>query len=200
MTTASNNKHALRKHFRKLRRGLALPKKQQAAKNIAELLLTLPEYQKAKHIGVYSALAEEASLDVFTKRAWEDGKSVYLPVVAEDSTNNEMDFEAWFPQSKLHISALGISEPKPITNPKNFKQKPSQLDLILLPLVAYDKCGRRLGMGAGFYDRYLEKYHTNNCPLIGIAFSCQEASNLPHDTWDKNLDILVNEKNILYFN
>ncbi len=199
MTKASNNKRALRKYFRGLRRDLPVSEKHQAAINIAQQLLTLPDYEKAKNIGVYSALAEEASLDVFSELAWEDGKSLYLPVINQSSENNQMDFQAWFPEAELHSSTLGISEPKPKLNLSSVERELTQLDLILLPLVAYDKNGHRLGMGAGFYDRYLEKKQANNSTLIGIAFSCQETQELPRDDWDKNLHILVNEKNILYF-
>lgn len=199
MTSTSQHKKKLRTHYRELRRSLSTALKQEAAIKIAHHLINLPEYDQAQHIGVYSALAEEASLSIFNELASEDQKSLYLPVIEKDSKQNVMHFHAWNPDTQMNVNSLGIYEPQLKKNTEALEQKLPNFDLLLLPLVAYDKKGQRLGMGAGYYDRFIEKNISSNCLLIGVAYSCQEATDIPHELWDKSLHALINEKEILHF-
>jgi len=199
LSETSSQKQSLRKQFRTLRRNLSAEEKQQAAINIAQHLIDLPVYQKAEQIGVYSALGEEASLATFSELAWKDEKDLFLPKIDQASTANQMHFYPWLPDMCLLTNSQGISEPETGSKEKKAIPKTPQFNLLLLPLVAYDKKGHRLGMGGGFYDRYIEKYISKNCQLIGIAFSCQQAQELPHAKWDKNLHAVVNEKEVIYF-
>ncbi|MDO7653149.1 MAG: 5-formyltetrahydrofolate cyclo-ligase, partial [Porticoccus sp.] len=74
---------------------------------------------------------------------------------------------------------------------------PLGLDLILLPLVAFDHRGNRLGMGGGFYDRTLAR-QKNFTRLIGLAQSCQETDSIAHQPWDITLHAIVTEKTVIY--
>lgn len=199
MTSTHLHKKKLRKHYRELRNNLSSALKQQAAIKIAQHLIKLPEYEKAQHIGVYSALGEEASLSIFNELAAEDQKSLYLPVISKNLNENLMHFESWSPEAPTDLNSLGIYEPQKTKNSEHLEQAVPSFDLLLLPLVAYDKKGNRLGMGAGYYDRFIEKNISKNCLLIGIAFSCQETLDIPQEAWDKKLHALVNEKETLYF-
>ena len=199
MIKANNNKKSLRKHFRELRRNLTTNDKQQAAINIAQQLIKIPVYQKAQHIGMYSALADEASLNVFSELAREAGKTLYLPVIDKNSSDNLMNFKTWSSDAQLSPNSLGIPEPNDASNSSKLNIVSTPLDLLLLPLVAYDKKGQRLGMGGGFYDRYIQNNLNKQCVLIGVAFSCQQATVLPNDSWDKQLHAVVNEKEFLSF-
>ena len=182
-----------------MRRNLTTNDKQQAAINIAQQLIKLPAYQKAQHIGMYSALADEASLKVFSELAWEDGKALYLPVIDKNSSDNLMNFKIWSSGAQLNPNSLGIFEPNEASNSSNLIPVSIPLDILLLPLVAYDIKGQRLGMGGGFYDRYIQNNLNKQCVLIGIAFSCQKATVLPNESWDKKLHAVVNEKEFLSF-
>ena len=74
-------------------------------------------------------------------------------------------------------------------------------DLLIVPLVAFDRSGARLGYGGGFYDRSLEKLRQKKKTIaIGFAYSGQEVSKIPTEKTDQNLDIIVTEKEIIYFN
>ena len=199
MISTSQHKKKLRTQYRELRRSLSTSFKQEVGIKIAQHLINLPEYGQAQHIGVYSALPEEASLSIFNELAAEDQKSLYLPVIEKASKQNLMHFQAWNPDTTMNLNSLGIYEPQLAKTTVALDQKIPNFDLLLLPLVAYDKKGQRLGMGAGFYDRFIEKNISDNCMLIGVAFSCQEASDIPLEAWDKSLHALVNEKEVLRF-
>jgi len=77
-----------------------------------------------------------------------------------------------------------------------------QLDIILTPLVAFDRQGYRLGMGGGYYDRSLAfrrtRKHWQRPLLVGVAHSCQEYPALPHQPWDVPLDVIITEQEIIY--
>jgi len=199
LTQSTNNKKELRNHFRALRRELPTTAKQQAAMKIAQRLIKLSEYQQAQHIGVYSALSEEASLNSFSELAWKDDKSLYLPVINKQSKTNQITFQMWTSKAALAKNSIGIFEPEHSKLDTSQSVISPQLDLLLLPLVAYDNKGTRLGMGGGFYDRYLEKNLSEKCLLIGVAFACQEAQILPKENWDIPLHAIINENNFIRF-
>ena len=205
MPNLNKEKNTLRRHYRSKRRALDITAREQAALAISETLSKLPIYKNAQHIGVYSAMPEEISLSVFITQARKDKKHIYLPVIAAQSGENQMAFRLWRADHKMENNRHGILEPVLEKSVHNN----SQLDLVLLPLVAYDLMGHRLGMGGGYYDRYFsgltnplsqKKEFRNNCQRVGIAHSCQEhAQILPHANWDINLHAVVNQKQFLEF-
>jgi len=110
-----------------------------------------------------------------------------LPVI---KNNNKMDFYLWSFQDLLKINKFGIPEPEKIN-----KVIP---DVILVPLVAFDKRLYRIGYGGGYYDRYIEKFsNKKNILKIGIAHSCQKINKVPTNKFDKKLDIIITEKYII---
>ena len=112
---------------------------------------------------------------------------ISLPVIRK---NNQMDFFKWSNNDPLKINQFGIPEP---TSSKKFYP-----DILLVPLVAYDNHLNRLGYGGGFYDRYIEKIEKiKKIIKIGLAFSCQKIKNMPLSKYDKKLDFIITEKEIL---
>ena len=112
---------------------------------------------------------------------------VALPIIKK---NYQMDFCKWSSQDPLKINKFGIPEP--------FTSKILYPDLLLVPLVAFDNRLNRLGYGGGFYDRYIEKIEKIKKVIkIGLAFSCQKIKNMPLSKYDKKLDFIITEKEIL---
>lgn len=105
-----------------------------------------------------------------------------LPVV-ESATR--MTFRAHRCGEPLRTNRFGIAEPA-----HGAAVAPLRLSAALLPLVAFDDAGRRLGMGAGYYDRRFASRHT---VLVGVAHELQQVSSLPHNDWDVPLDAVVTE-------
>ena len=112
---------------------------------------------------------------------------VSLPVIKKE---NQMNFYKWSKRDPLKINKFGIPEP--------VSTKIIYPDILLIPLVAYDSNLNRLGYGGGFYDRYIEKIEKIKKVIkIGLGFSFQKISIIPINQYDKRLDFIVTEKEIL---
>ena len=112
---------------------------------------------------------------------------VSLPIIKKD---NQMNFYRWSRNDPLKINKFGIPEP--------LSSKVFYPDILLVPLVAYDSSLNRLGYGGGYYDRYIEKLDKIKKVIkIGLAFSFQKISSIPTNKYDKKLDFIVTEKEIL---
>ena len=113
--------------------------------------------------------------------------NILLPVIKK---NNQMDFFKWSAIDPLKINKFGIPEP--------IGRKIFIPDILLIPLVSYDRKLNRLGYGGGFYDRYIEKIEKHKKIIkIGLAFSYQKTKKIPINKFDKKLDFIINEKEIL---
>lgn len=105
-----------------------------------------------------------------------------------------MAFHEYRAGDALAPNRVGIPEPAPDTP----TCKSKQIDVMLLPLVGFDTSGTRLGMGAGYYDRYLGA--AKNKPyLLGVAFACQQVDHLVRKEWDIPLDAVVTEDGLIEF-
>ena len=114
-------------------------------------------------------------------------QNTLLPIIEE---NNLMNFFSWKKNEVLQVNKYGILEP--------LKLKQNVPDIMLVPLLAYDKNKYRLGYGKGFYDRYLNKYlkKFKNITTIGVAFSFQKYHKLPVNDKDVKLNYILTEKGI----
>jgi len=138
--------------------------------------------------GYYPSNFEVNILD-FLCQANKKNFKIGLPVIKKD---HKMVFKYWIPNEPLYVNKYGILEPKK----QNITFKP---DIILVPLVAFDKKLNRIGYGKGYYDRVLKQLSVNKKMLtIGIAFSFQEVSNIPTNQYDYNLDCILTNRNLIY--
>ena len=114
-------------------------------------------------------------------------KNILLPEIEE---NNRMSFFSWKKNNVLLVNKYGILEP--------IKNKFKIPNLILVPILAFDRNKYRLGYGKGFYDRYLNKYlkKSSNILTVGVAFSFQKYHKLPIEKNDVKLDYILTEKGI----
>ena len=114
-------------------------------------------------------------------------KNILLPVIEK---NNHMNFFLWKKGNVLFVNKFGILEPS--------KTQAKVPDVMLVPILAFDKNKYRLGYGKGFYDRYLNKYlkRFKNILTVGVAFSFQRHHKLPLNRNDVKLDFIITEKGI----
>ena len=114
-------------------------------------------------------------------------KNIFLPVIEK---NNQMNFFMWKKNQVLLVNKFGTLEP--------VKTKAIIPNLMIVPILAFDKNKYRLGYGKGFYDRYLNKYLTKfkNIITVGVAFSFQKHHKLPIDKHDVKLDYILTEEGI----
>ena len=136
--------------------------------------------------GYYPSNYEIDDLDILDLLEKKNFK-VSLPIIKKE---NQMNFYSWSRNDPLKINKFGIPEP--------VSSKIFYPDILLVPLVAYDISLNRLGYGGGYYDRYIEKIEkVKKVVKIGLAFSFQKISSIPINQYDKRLDFIVTEKEIL---
>ena len=156
---------------------------------IQDKLLQTDAWQSSNSIGAYFSHNGEVNCDLIIDAAWAAQKSCYLPVLVGQQ---QMQFREFNQDSQLVKNHYQIAEPVN-TNIKS----PEDLDLVCVPLVAFDQDCNRLGLGKGFYDRTFAFKQLQSRPLlIGLAYQLQLAENLLTATWDVPLDAVITEDNI----
>lgn len=186
----------LRKTIRQQRRDIPDSQKALSGKQLAKFCMDHKWVSDSQHIACFLDHDGEINTDPLIKQLHAAGKSVYLPALNPDKTN-ELLFFLYQPNDRLIPNRFGIPEPdinrlKPIDS--------RNLDLVLMPLVAFDKKGHRLGMGGGYYDRSFaftlatqQTKQNRNPYLAGIAYSFQQVEQLHSESWDVPLGIIFTE-------
>ena len=139
-----------------------------------------------KKIGGYFPINYEIDCLKILNKLEKSGHKISLPITRKE---NKMDFFEWSSKKPLSINKIGIPEP--------FSKKKVYPDVLLVPILAFDKHKFRLGYGGGYYDRYIQKIKKiKKILIIGIAFSFQEVTKLPITRYDKKLDFIFTENYI----
>jgi len=180
---------SLRQRNRKLRAELSKETLEEAALQLLDRIIELPEFINANKIAAYSAINGEISLNLVIDRALALGKQVYLPNLDLKS----LRFSPYFHNQKMRINRFKLPEPD-VTDAEMLA--PEALDLVLAPLVAFDSQRNRIGMGGGYYDRSFEFRKQAGCDeptLIGVAHELQKADKLVPEDWDVRLDMVITD-------
>lgn len=141
-------------------------------------------FARARSLAIYVASDGEIDPSPLIRAALAAGKRVLLPRLR----HNRLEFVVYCPGGLLRRNRFGIPEPRGVA------VAVEQIDVIFMPLVGFDRAGRRLGMGGGFYDRTLARKKRRGTRLIGLAHACQEVSQLPDEAWDVPLTGVVTER------
>ncbi|MBQ0719684.1 MAG: 5-formyltetrahydrofolate cyclo-ligase [Gammaproteobacteria bacterium] len=187
-----DNRSALRQR----RRSLSARQQRHAATAISRHLRQLQAFQRAQRIAYYLANDGEISPHIAIDRAEKRGQHIYLPVL-HPLKHNRLYFTSHRNQPELCTNRFGIAEPRLKRNPV---APVWTLDIILLPLVGFDRYGNRMGMGGGFYDRTLARLNNSDLKrplLIGLAHHCQEVEQLQAQNWDIPLDIIATDRELI---
>ncbi len=182
-----------RKKFLKLRGSLSIEERQKKDEEILGHFLSLKEYQKAKTIFFYIAKDSEVSTLQMIQAAWHDGKRTVLPRCL-----NEKDLETRQVQNfelDCEKGAFDILEPRVNRTIEVFKE---DIDCFVIPGIAFDLQGVRVGWGKGYFDRYLSDL-TSKQVKIGLAYEVQVCKALQIEAHDVKMDALVTEKRVLRF-
>ncbi|MCW9025434.1 MAG: 5-formyltetrahydrofolate cyclo-ligase [Gammaproteobacteria bacterium] len=190
----------LRQQMREQRRSLSELERETLSYKLADNLSKSRIFQKSRHIAFYLPNDGEIDLTPLINIAWRHKKCCYLPVLGHTHAR-ALWFLPYKPETGLYKNRFGIFEPQHKPGKRFFKTQ--SLDLILLPLVAFDKTGNRLGMGGGFYDRTLSflhnRKHWHKPHLIGAAYQFQQVEKLPARYWDVPLQGIATEKLLKIF-
>ena len=184
----SDERGALRRVLRERRRALPAPERIAAADALAARLLALPFAPQSGHAAGYWAMDGEIALHAWQLRLPRTVRYC-LPVLHEDG---HLRFAPWKPGEPLRANRHGIPEPDVA---EASLLRADQLDFAVVPLVAFDVRGHRLGMGGGWYDRSFAFRRTHAAPpyLAGAAFSLQRVEAIAAEHWDVPLDAVCTE-------
>lgn len=184
-------KQALRKDLRTKLAALDDDKILRASEAVSQQLFALPEYGKSKGVACFISMPKEFNTRPILERLFQDGKRVYLPRVESVKEHTMAMLEAL---SLADVDAFppgrwNIPEP-PRDGPTRMEacEDGSEVDMIVVPGLAFDTCGGRLGQGAGFYDRYLAKLEEckgkGKVILVGVTLDELMIDQVPRDDRD----------------
>lgn len=173
MINCSEEKKNLRREIRQRKQLVSEAEKAGLSHQLCQQVEQLPEWQTAHTILLYHALSDEVSTRELLQR-WAGQKNLLLPVVDGD----DLLLKPYRPQMHLSPNQWNILEPTADTESFSDYQA---IDLALIPGMAFDKDGHRLGRGKGYYDRLLPRL---SCPTIGICFPFQKVEKIPVEPWD----------------
>lgn len=187
-------KAEIRKRILELRKGLTDEEIVAKSDAILQNVLKTPEYEEAHNILLYADYNHEVMTRGIFENAMLHKKRVYFPKT--DALTNTMEFYQIASTKQLVKGNMGILEPKEdMRNRYIFKVKEDTL--IILPGVAFDTFGYRIGYGKGFYDKYLA--NKRQLSTMALAFACQIVEEIPKDAHDIKMDKIVTEEIIYSF-
>ncbi len=179
-------KAALRRAIRLVRREVHAREAGAAALAVAERFLAEVPLPAEPVVAAYAPIRDELDPLPLLARLHAAGRRCALPVVT--GRDRPLGFRAWRPEAGLVAGPFGIAEP----GPEAAALIPS---VVIVPLLAFDRAGRRLGYGAGFYDRTLAALRRAGPVLaVGIGYAAQEVTAVPVDALDQPLDWIVTER------
>lgn len=192
----TDTKQAIRQRQRQQRRQLTTDGQHRAAEQLAALISRQSWFERAHRMAFYLASDGELDPAPLMAQAQSAGKITCLPFL-DPVHHDRMHFLPWRQGETLVPNRYGIPEPDlHLTH-----ACPAwTLDVVFLPLVAFDRQGHRLGMGGGFYDRTFARLRRarGNAPLlVGVAHSFQEEDNLPNEPWDVPLHAIATERELI---
>lgn len=154
---------------------------------IAQCLSSLPRYEQAQRVMIYLSFGWEIDTWAIVENLQTQGKEVYVPVV--QNRPKALLATRFTCRDHLIPAAFGILEPPPGTPTIN----PEELDLVVVPGLAFSPQGFRIGYGGGYYDRFLP---TTKAVRAGLVYS-SFIRNLAPEPWDQAVDFLVTEEGVL---
>lgn len=178
------NKEILRNRIRARKALLSADERAEAAEAVFSVLEKSPAFLMAEKILVYHSLPDELSTIAFIDK-WHTLKSFFLPRV------NGLNLEILpYDRSRLHLGAFHIEEPS-----GDELTPVSEIELIIVPAVAYDRRGARLGRGKGYYDRLLS---SSRAVKVGVAYDFQLVDEIDTEPHDVPVDIVITEHHTVY--
>jgi 5-formyltetrahydrofolate cyclo-ligase len=180
-------KQALRNQMREKRKSLSADLYAEKTERIHKNLESLKEYQEAEDILFYLSKDDEIATRTLIDNALKNGKNVYVPCIQGD----QLIVCPITEKSVLQIGPFGVLEPVD----QDDCAHPKELDLVLVPGLAFDYRGHRLGYGKGYYDRFLKQTEAFK---IGLAFEDHVLSELPIEPHDVPLNLIITESQLLH--
>lgn len=193
MDSSKEQRNLLRQEILAKRRQLTAKESAQAGLSILKTIMQMNVFKRTVNVASYISLSGELCTqdmnEYFMTR-----HHLCLPYMVTGQ-KGKMDFYSFKKGDELVENRFHILEPK--NQPENLVSE-DKIDVIVVPLVAFDNKGNRMGMGGGYYDRMLKKVR-KDCLVIGVAYEFQQVDELLVEEWDMPMDIVITEKNCYEF-
>ncbi len=191
---ATAQRRELRQRLTERRKALTPQQRIAAAQGLRRSLEQLPEYHTDARVAGYWAVNGELALNLVIPPLQARGQQFLLPLL---DSGRQLRFAPWQAGDAVEPNRHGIPEPVRVERPL----APFQLDLVLVPLLAFDRRGQRLGYGGGYYDRSFAFLNEQARPteplLVGIAYDFQEVEAIEPSRWDVPLDFVATDRELI---
>ena len=188
----------LRRQLKKQRANLTKQQQKICSTQAVKFLQRFPKFRSARHIAIYLPVRGEIN-PVDLRQFANPRQEFYLPVLSPYKPHG-LVFVRWNKRTRFKQNRFKIPEP---LIKRNLMKSARSLDLVVTPLLAFDKQGSRLGMGGGFYDRsfaFKQRMKLHQRPnLAGIAYQFQQVAHLDRQSWDIPLDGISTETGLITF-
>lgn len=193
--TTTPTRAQLRATLRARREALSPAARLAAAQAMPAVLEQVPEFLTDRRIAGYWAIGGELPLLALTSGLRARAQEWYLPVLAEEG---RLRFARWHPGDAIEPNRYGIPEPR---DGRDVALAADQVDVVLMPLLGFDRRGHRLGFGGGWYDRSFaflqDRTDVGKPVLVGIGYAMQEVETIPQMPWDVRLDYIATERELI---
>jgi 5-formyltetrahydrofolate cyclo-ligase len=186
-SSGKDKKKLLRDHARTVRASLSSEEIEEKSGLICRRLLEVLD--GTDPLMVYASKPLEVNTKVLIGHLISQGKTVIVPIIEKDTKTLRLSYLK--DPDVLQVSTFHVPEPVGCELPA----LACDIKAVIIPMLAFDKKGNRLGYGAGYYDRFLSSHP--HLTRIGIAFSCQEVEEIPADATDASMDIIVTDNGII---
>ncbi|MBH0166402.1 5-formyltetrahydrofolate cyclo-ligase [Fictibacillus sp. 7GRE50] len=180
------DKSQWRKKLKQLLLSMGKEERKVKSESISNLLFQTDEWKKANCIGITVSRTFELDTSYIINQAWTEGKIVGVPKCY--SKHKQMEFREIRSYEELENVYMDLYEPKVDVTPCI---EPSQLNMIIVPGLVFDREGYRIGYGGGYFDRYLQSYDGSK---LSIAYTLQTTNSLPHENYDIPVDTVITEE------
>lgn len=177
------DKSYYRAEIKRLRSRLSDFERELESEQVCKKIMELESYKNSKNILSFMNFGSELTIEILNKWIVEEGKNLYLPRVEKDGTLSVVEYGSGFT-----VGQFGIREPIG-------RKYSGKLDLIIVPGLAFDKDGNRIGYGKGYYDRLFLSYPTTI--KVAPIFEFQLFDKIPYEEHDIKLDFIVTKNEIL---
>jgi 5-formyltetrahydrofolate cyclo-ligase len=186
-SSGKDKKKLLRDHARTVRASLSSEEIEEKSGLICRRLLEVLD--GTDPLMVYASKPLEVNTKVLIGHLISQGKTIIVPIIEKDTKTLRLSYLK--DPDVLQVSTFHVPEPVGCELPA----LASDIKAVIIPMLAFDRKGNRLGYGAGYYDRFLSSHP--HLIRIGIAFSCQEVEEIPADATDASMDIIVTDNGII---
>lgn len=186
-------KIALRRRLAALRDAMAGQTRQLHSQKICSLVSSLAVFRFCEVVLLYHPIRSEVDVSPLFSQAFSDGKEVYLPL-CDKKEAGVMRFYRITSEAQLTRGSFGVMEPDGTT--KEY-QNDGKRAVCIVPGLAYDEEGYRLGYGKGYYDRFMQHFEGTS---IGVSYSDLILKKVPHNRFDMRSDLVVTEKGVSVYN